>query len=85
VHHLSGQRARRAAFAGGGGRLRAKGCHLSQGGLDQPSAEIATALGTFGRNGVPLYVVYPAGATGAPTVLPQILSEGTILEAIEGL
>jgi thiol:disulfide interchange protein/DsbC/DsbD-like thiol-disulfide interchange protein len=49
------------------------------------SAEIATALGTFGRNGVPLYVVYPAGATGAPTVLPQILSEGSILEAIEGL
>ena len=54
------------------------------------SAEIAAALGTFGRNGVPLYVVYPAatgaaGAAPAPTVLPQILSEGTILEAIEGL
>jgi thiol:disulfide interchange protein/DsbC/DsbD-like thiol-disulfide interchange protein len=47
------------------------------------SAEIAAGLGTFGRNGVPLYVVYPAGAT-TPTVLPQILSEGTILEAIEG-
>jgi thiol:disulfide interchange protein DsbD len=51
------------------------------------SAEIAAALGTFGRNGVPLYVVYPAatGAPTTPTVLPQILSEGTILEAIEGL
>jgi len=54
------------------------------------SAEIAAALGTFGRNGVPLYVVYPAGtgaagAAPAPTVLPQILSEGTILEAIESL
>ncbi len=54
------------------------------------SPEIASALGSFGRNGVPLYVVYPA-ATGAavaapaPIVLPQILSEGTILEAIEGL
>ena len=57
------------------------------------SAEIAAALGTFGRNGVPLYVVYPAGARVAgaagaaapPTVLPQILSERTILEAIEAL
>ena len=54
------------------------------------SAEIAAALGTFGRNGVPLYVVYPAGArvagtAAAPTVLPQILSERTILEAIEAL
>jgi thiol:disulfide interchange protein DsbD len=53
------------------------------------SAEIAAALGTFGRNGVPLYVVYPAGTTlagapAAPTVLPQILSEGTILAALEG-
>jgi thiol:disulfide interchange protein DsbD len=54
------------------------------------SAEIAAALGAFGRNGVPLYVVYPAaagtaGAANAPTVLPQILSERTILGAIEGL
>jgi thiol:disulfide interchange protein len=44
-------------------------------------------LGAFGRSGVPLYVVYPArsGPTAAPEprVLPQILSEGTILEAID--
>jgi len=51
------------------------------------SAEIASVLGSFGRSGVPLYVVYPAraGQTAAPEprVLPQILSEGTILEAID--
>jgi thiol:disulfide interchange protein/DsbC/DsbD-like thiol-disulfide interchange protein len=51
------------------------------------SAEIASVLGSFGRSGVPLYVIYPAraGQTAAPEprVLPQILSEGTIIEAID--
>ena len=51
------------------------------------SAEIASVLGSFGRSGVPLYVVYPArvGQTAPPEpqVLPQILGEGTILEAID--
>jgi thiol:disulfide interchange protein DsbD len=43
---------------------------------------ITTMLGSFGRNGVPLYLLYP-GATGEPTVLPQILSEGIIIDATE--
>jgi len=51
------------------------------------SAEIASILGSFGRSGVPLYVVYPSRAarttTPQPRVLPQILTEGTIIEAIE--
>jgi len=51
------------------------------------SAEIASILGSFGRSGVPLYVVYPSRpahtATPEPRVLPQILTEGTIIEAIE--
>jgi thiol:disulfide interchange protein DsbD len=47
---------------------------------------ITTMLGQFGRNGVPLYVFYPPGATtasGDAIVLPQILSEGIIIETIE--
>jgi thiol:disulfide interchange protein/DsbC/DsbD-like thiol-disulfide interchange protein len=51
------------------------------------SAEIASVLGAFGRSGVPLYVVYPArsgpAAAPEPRVLPQILSEGTIIDAID--
>ncbi|HSE06151.1 MAG TPA: thioredoxin family protein, partial [Methylomirabilota bacterium] len=51
------------------------------------SAEIASVLGSFGRNGVPLYVIYPArgdqAAAPEPWVLPQILTEGTIIEAID--
>ena len=43
---------------------------------------ITQVLGTFGRNGVPLYVLYPAGgATREPAVLPQILSERILIDA----
>jgi thiol:disulfide interchange protein DsbD len=51
--------------------------------------QITAVLASFGRNGVPLYVLFPpraaGGARGDPSVLPQILSEGTIIEAIEKL
>jgi thiol:disulfide interchange protein DsbD len=43
---------------------------------------IAKALADFGRVGVPLYVVYPKGA-GEPVILPQLLTEGMVIDAIE--
>jgi thiol:disulfide interchange protein DsbD len=45
--------------------------------------EIAQLLRTHGREGVPLYLLYPAGG-GAPAVLPQILTESILLRALEG-
>ena len=48
------------------------------------SPEIAALLESFGRSGVPLYVVY-GRAADPPRVLPQILSERTIIEAVETL
>jgi thiol:disulfide interchange protein DsbD len=51
------------------------------------SAEIASVLGSFGRSGVPLYIVYPSRGERTvapePRVLPQILSEGTIIDAFD--
>lgn len=47
-------------------------------------ARISRYLWSFGRAGVPLYVLYPAGE-GAPRVLPQILTENMLLEAIDAL
>jgi len=44
--------------------------------------EISAFLREHGRDGVPLYVFYPAGG-GAPVVLPQILSVGTLLRYAE--
>ena len=50
------------------------------------SAEIATALDGFGRSGVPLYVLYPPGGRpAAPTILPPILSERLVVDAVNGL
>jgi thiol:disulfide interchange protein DsbD len=44
-------------------------------------AAITALLQQHRRDGVPLYLYYPAGG-GAPAVLPQILTEGIVLEAI---
>ncbi|GAM98487.1 cytochrome c-type biogenesis protein DsbD [alpha proteobacterium U9-1i] len=44
---------------------------------------IAAALAEHGRAGVPLYLFYPADG-GAPTVLPQLLTEALITQTIVG-
>jgi len=46
--------------------------------------DITEMLTTFGRSGVPLYLLYP-GDGGAPQVLPQILTESRVVEAINTL
>ncbi|MES2685010.1 MAG: protein-disulfide reductase DsbD domain-containing protein [Pseudomonadota bacterium] len=43
--------------------------------------EITKALATFGRNGVPLYLVYPQG--GEPRVLPQVLTPSIVVDALK--
>ncbi|MBU4433513.1 MAG: thioredoxin family protein, partial [Alphaproteobacteria bacterium] len=45
-------------------------------------ATIAAALAEHGRAGVPLYLVYPAKG-GPPAILPQLLTEGMVIAAIE--
>ena len=45
-------------------------------------AVIAAALAEHGRAGVPLYLVYPKGS-GDPVILPQLLTEGLVIEAVE--
>jgi thiol:disulfide interchange protein len=45
-------------------------------------ARIDQALAAFGRDGLPLYVVYPAGG-GAPVILPQLLSPSIVVAALD--
>lgn len=45
--------------------------------------KITAALQSLGRSGVPTYVIYPADATGAPDVLPEVLSKGVVLDAMK--
>jgi DsbC/DsbD-like thiol-disulfide interchange protein/cytochrome c biogenesis protein CcdA len=48
------------------------------------NAELGTALRALGRNGVPLYALYLPGSKDAQ-ILPQILTPGTLVEALESL
>ena len=43
---------------------------------------ITKVLASFGRSGVPLYVMYPAGKTGAASILPAVLSPGIVIDAV---
>jgi thiol:disulfide interchange protein DsbD len=44
--------------------------------------EIGAILRSFGRSGVPLYVIYSAGGERPPQVLPEVLTEGILLAAV---
>ena len=45
--------------------------------------EITDVLSAFGRPGVPLYVIFPAGRADHPLVLPEILTPGLVLQSLE--
>ncbi len=61
--------------------LRAGGYTYFKGDWTSQNPDITRLLESFGRAGVPLYVVYPAQG-GAPVVLPQILTESIVVEAL---
>ena len=44
--------------------------------------QIGAALDSLGRSGVPVYVLYP-GDGGAPIILPELLTESLVLDAID--
>ena len=46
-------------------------------------AAIGALLRRHGRDGVPLYLYWPPGAV-EPVLLPQLLTEGMVLDALRG-
>ncbi len=48
------------------------------------NSEIGAAIESLGRSGVPVYVMYPA-ADGQPIVLPELLTESLVLDAINAV
>ena len=57
-----------------------RGIVALKGDWTRQNPEITTFLQEFGRSGVPLYLIYDTA--GTPTVLPQILTEATVLAAL---
>jgi thiol:disulfide interchange protein/DsbC/DsbD-like thiol-disulfide interchange protein len=45
--------------------------------------EITRLLAKFGRSGVPLYVIFPPGKSSQPLILPEVITPGIVLEAIQ--
>ena len=43
---------------------------------------ITEELAKHGRNGVPLYLLYTGGPDDEPTVLPQMLTPGKLISAL---
>lgn len=60
--------------------MRAKGVTYLKGDWTNQNPEITRLLEQHGRSGVPLYLLYTGG--GDPRILPQILTEGTVLDAL---
>jgi thiol:disulfide interchange protein DsbD len=50
-----------------------------------PDPAIEAALASFGRNGVPLYVLYPADPAAPPRILPQILATSLVVAELNRL
>ncbi|RPH36165.1 hypothetical protein EHM92_04960 [bacterium] len=44
--------------------------------------DITRLLAKFGRSGVPLYVIFPAGRPSAPIILPEVITSGMVIDAI---
>jgi len=59
-----------------------RGVTYLKGDWTRQDPEISGFLRDHGRDGVPLYVLFPAGAR-PPEVLPQILTPGTVLAALD--
>ncbi|MFV3127497.1 protein-disulfide reductase DsbD family protein [Niveispirillum sp. KHB5.9] len=64
--------------------LADKGVAYLKGDWTNRDATIARVLESHGRSGVPLYLLYLPGKA-EPVILPQILTEGIVLEALSGL
>jgi thiol:disulfide interchange protein DsbD len=62
--------------------LREKGITAMKGDWTNSDPAITVALKSFGRVGVPLAVFYPVGKGSSPVVLPELLTEKIVLDAI---
>jgi len=59
----------------------ARGIVYLKGDWTRQDPAITAFLRSRGRDGVPLYVYFPANG-GAPKILPQILTEGIVLDTL---
>jgi len=66
-------------------KMRALGVVPVRADWTRPDPDISRALEQFGRDGVPLYVLYSGRAEEPPHILPQILTSETVLTELDRL
>jgi thiol:disulfide interchange protein DsbD len=65
--------------------FRDKGVTLLQADWSEQPEAITRALASFGRSGVPLYLLYGAEPGAAPRILPELLTKGIVMDALQDL
>ena len=60
-----------------------KGIVYLKGDWTNRDPEITSLLQKFERNGVPLYLYFPPGRGSEIVILPQVLTENTVLETLQ--
>ena len=60
-----------------------EGVILMKGDWTNSDPAISKLLAEFGRSGVPLYLMYPSNPHAPPVVLPQILTESMVINAMQ--
>lgn len=63
--------------------LEANGVRKVKADWTHSDAEVTKLLRSIGRSGVPAYAVYPPNLSSPPEVLPEILTETAIIEAVQ--
>lgn len=66
-------------------KLISSGIVLMKADWTKRDPEITKALAEFDRNGVPLYVLYGRESGAEPRLLPEVLTPGIVLEALDNL
>ncbi len=66
-------------------RLRQDHVVMLRGDWTNRNTAIADELAHYGRSGVPLYLLYPAGRDRSAAVLPQILTPSIVLRALDAV
>jgi len=64
-------------------RANELGVTLMMGDWTNADEDISALLETYNRSGVPLYLMFPSTPNGEPEILPQILSAGSVVKAME--
>jgi thiol:disulfide interchange protein len=65
--------------------LRDSGVALVRADWTNQDADITQALAALGRSGVPTYAIYPADPAAEPHVLPEVLTQGIVIDALNSM